>query len=102
MKLMTGDSDRNAQRLKQDELECVEQGLGRRSAQGKVNASLLEVPSLSTDQCRREGTVWGQRAGTACPIQSFAPFQDSIMPSSVLPCRAGGLSGLTLYMISSS
>ena len=55
---MTG----NAQLLNQDELASVEQGLGRSSAQGQMNASLLEVPSLSTDQFKREGAESGAKS----------------------------------------
>lgn len=45
----------NAPLLNQDELACAEQGLGRSSRQGPVNASFRGggVPSLSTDQFKR-------------------------------------------------
>lgn len=80
---MTG----NGQLLNHDELKCIGQGPGRSSAQGKVNTSLLEVPSLSTDQFKSEGA---ESAGAACHVQSSPPSQDLAMTSSVLPCRAWG------------
>lgn len=45
----------NAPLLNQDELACAEQGLGRSSRHGPVNASFRGggVPSLSTDQFKR-------------------------------------------------
>lgn len=96
---MTG----NAQLLNQDELACVEQGLGRSSAQGQMNASLLKFHLFPQTSLREKGLNQGQRAEAACPIQSSVPFQDTAVPSSSSSqgWRVLG-SGLTLYTISSS
>lgn len=75
---MTG----NAQLLNQDALACVEQGLGRSSAQGQMNASLLKFHLFPQTSLREKGLNQGQRAEAACPIQSSMPFQDTAVPSS--------------------
>lgn len=54
---MTGDrdSDSDSPAADQEEPGCVEQSLGQECSPGKVSTSLLEIPSLPTDQFKREG-----------------------------------------------
>ena len=55
MRSVTGEHDSDSPAADQEELECVGQSLRQECSQGKVSTSLLEVPSLSTDQSKREG-----------------------------------------------
>lgn len=62
----------NAPLLNQDELACAEQGLGRSSPQGPVNASFRGCAGgagfhLFLQTSLREGLDQGQRAAAAWP-----------------------------------